>query len=137
MQGYPQILGFDHVHIYVQDLPAAQQWYARVMGLQAVAALAVWAQGGGPFTIADKEESIHLALFQRERQACRSTVAFKVSAEALLAWQKQLTEQLPTPPQSIDHDLSWSLYFSDPDGNPYEITTYEMQQLRTLMSKGL
>ena len=24
-----------------------------------------------------------------------------------------------------DHELYMSLYFSDPDGNPYEITTYE------------
>lgn len=133
MSTQPQILGFDHVHIYVQDLPAAQQWYARVMGLQPVAEFAVWAQNGGPFTIANKEESIHLALFQGERQTCRSTVAFNVSAEALLAWQKHLVEQLPSAPQSIDHDLSWSLYFSDPDGNPYEITTYEMQRLRAIM----
>jgi catechol-2,3-dioxygenase len=25
-----------------------------------------------------------------------------------------------------DHAMSLSLYFSDPDGNPYEITTYDV-----------
>jgi sugar lactone lactonase YvrE len=28
-----------------------------------------------------------------------------------------------------DHQVSWSLYFSDPDGNPYEITSYEYGEL--------
>ncbi len=26
---------------------------------------------------------------------------------------------------ALDHDFAWSLYFSDPFGNPYEITSYD------------
>ena len=29
----------------------------------------------------------------------------------------------------IDHDTAWSIYFSDPDGNPLEITTYATPEL--------
>lgn len=25
----------------------------------------------------------------------------------------------------VDHDVAWSLYFADSDGNPFEITSYE------------
>jgi catechol-2,3-dioxygenase len=25
----------------------------------------------------------------------------------------------------IDHDIAWSIYFTDPDGHPLEITTYK------------
>ena len=44
-----------------------------------------------------------------------------------LAWNKHLAGSLDHPPTVEDHDLSVSLYFQDPDGNPYEITTYEYQ----------
>jgi catechol-2,3-dioxygenase len=36
---------------------------------------------------------------------------------------------LDRPPEVKDHQVSWSLYFSDPDGNPYEITSYTYDQL--------
>jgi catechol-2,3-dioxygenase len=33
--------------------------------------------------------------------------------------------ELPGQVSEEDHGLSVSLYVADPDGNPYEITTYE------------
>ena len=32
-----------------------------------------------------------------------------------------------------DHGLSWSLYFADPDGNPWEITSYQHAVVATLL----
>ena len=124
----PELQAFDHIHVMVSDRPAAEAWYARVLGLIRVPELAVWAADGGPLTLGDASNQIHLALFERPRRNCRSTIALRVSAEAFVEWQAHLEAELGTAPELEDHDLSWSLYFSDPDGNPYEITTYEYRE---------
>ena len=66
----PEIEAFDHIHVYVADRAAAEQWYRQVLGFARTPELAVWASGGD---------------------------------------------------------------FRDPDGNPYEITTYEHASARELM----
>ncbi|MBL8165294.1 MAG: hypothetical protein JNJ61_25145, partial [Anaerolineae bacterium] len=30
----------------------------------------------------------------------------------------------------VDHELSWSIYFNDPWGHPFEVTTYEYAWVR-------
>ncbi len=37
-------------------------------------------------------------------------------------------EQL-TARSFVDHDLSWSIYFVDPDGNRFEVTTYDYDEV--------
>jgi catechol 2,3-dioxygenase-like lactoylglutathione lyase family enzyme len=125
----PALQGVDHVHVFVADRAAAERWYARVLGLARVPALAFWADDGGPLTLADAAESLHLALFERPRQPCRSTIALRVDAAAFLAWRSHLAAMLDRPPSLEDHALSWSIYFADPDGNPYEITCYDYAAL--------
>jgi catechol-2,3-dioxygenase len=115
---------------------AAEKWYARVLGLTRVPELAQWATEGGPLTLADASGKIHLALFERGVQPCRSTIALGVSATAFLAWREHLSNELDTPTNVEDHQLSWSLYFADPDGNPYEITTYEYDVVAKLLQTG-
>ena len=53
------------------------------------------------------------------------TIALATSAEGLLAWQRHLALALGKEPPRVDHEVSWSIYFEDPDGNPFEITTYD------------
>jgi len=121
----PPLLGFDHIHVFVRDRAAAEAWYARVMGLSRTAELEFWAEGGGPLTLQDADGTVHLALFERPHQENRATVALRVSAEAFARWRSHFAS-LPDVSATIeDHAVSLSLYFSDPDGNPYEITTYE------------
>jgi ribosomal protein S18 acetylase RimI-like enzyme/catechol 2,3-dioxygenase-like lactoylglutathione lyase family enzyme len=126
----PALQRIDHVHVYVADRKAAQAWYADVLGFTPVAALASWAAGPGPLTIGDAAGSVHIALFERPPQPCRSVVAFATGAAGFLAWRAHLAGKLGKPVDAVDHELSWSMYFSDPDGNPYEITTYEYEAVR-------
>lgn len=121
----PAIDRVDHIHVYVTDREAAERWYSKTLGLSRVPDLEGWATDGGPLTITNVAGSVHLALFERKAHPCRSTIALGVTALQFVAWWKHLTATLESPPTTADHQLSWSLYFSDPDGNPYEVTTYE------------
>lgn len=121
----PRLERIDHIHVYVADRARAEAWYARVMGLRRVEALAFWAPGGGPLTLADAGGGIHLALFERACEPCRSTVALGCSADQFLAWRSHLAQALGRALEPVDHAVSWSLYFADLDGNPFEITCYE------------
>ena len=97
-----------------------------------MSALESWASDGGPLTIANEAETVHLALFERPAQPCRSTIAFGVTAREFIAWREHLCAALEAAPNTEDHQLSWSLYFTDPDGNPCEITTYEYAAVEQL-----
>ncbi|REC95299.1 VOC family protein [Kushneria indalinina] len=122
----PSLDRIDHIHVYVADRTAAERWYQRVLGLERVAALAFWAdEPGGPLIIADSTGAVCLSLFERAHAPCRSTIALGVSGEQFYQWQNWLMQELPVPPRLEDHQVAWSLYFSDPDDNPFEITTYD------------
>jgi catechol-2,3-dioxygenase len=121
----PQVLGFDHIHVFVQDRAAAEAWYARVMGLHRTPELEFWAEGGGPLTLQDSDNTVHIALFERPHQKNRATIALRVSAQAFGRWRSHLSSFSEVRVSMEDHTVALSLYFSDPDGNPYEITTYE------------
>ena len=123
----PKLQGVDHIHVFVPDRPKAEKWYEDVLGFRRAANLEEWAVGGGPLTIEDSEGSTHLALFERESQHNHTTIALKVDGQGLLEWQAHLSETLETKMDLVDHELSWSIYFSDPYGNPFEITTYDYE----------
>lgn len=131
----PTLAGVDHVHVLVRDRAAAVAWYRDVMGLVAVPELEVWQADGGPLTLADANNRVHIALFEREPVAGRnlSVVALGTDAAGFAQWREHLTRTLPQAPAFVDHDLSLSLYFRDPDGNPYEITTYDVAAARAAL----
>jgi catechol 2,3-dioxygenase-like lactoylglutathione lyase family enzyme len=122
----------DHIHVYVTDRTASERWYAEVMGLSRVPELERWAEHG-PLTLQNSSGTVHVALFEGPAQPCRSTIAVSVGADEFCAWRKHLVEKLKQPVEPEDHDLSWSLYFSDPDGNPWEITCYQHAVVTTLL----
>lgn len=125
----PALERIDHVHVFVADRAASEKWYASVMNFHRAAGLESWAAGGGPLTIGNPEGTIHLALFERPAEKCRSTIALGTSAAEFLAWRTHLGRVLGSPVEAVDHALSWSLYFSDPDANPFEITSYDYASL--------
>lgn len=88
-----------------------------------------WATKDGPLFLANTDRSVSIALFERPLQSTRSTIAFRVNGQDFLVWLERLREILGKIDE-VDHEGSWSLYFSDPDGNPFEITSYDYQWLK-------
>jgi catechol 2,3-dioxygenase-like lactoylglutathione lyase family enzyme len=131
----PAIRSIDHVHVFVSDRAASEHWYESVLGFSRIKEYEFWAADGGPLTVQNKGGTVHIALFERPPVKCRSTIAFSAGAEEFLAWKLHLAKALGREPALDDHDLALSLYFQDPDGNPYEITTYEHRLARQLLAK--
>jgi catechol-2,3-dioxygenase len=125
----PSLQRIDHIHVYVSHRSAAEPWYRAVLGLTRVKELEFWAADDGPLTVADATGEIHLALFERTAHSRHATIALAVDAENFLAWREHLRGFPALTVELEDHDVSWSLYFNDPDGNPYEITSYEYATL--------
>jgi len=126
----PSIDRIDHIHVLVSDRNRAERWYLEALGLRRVPGLEFWAlESGGPLTISNAAGTVHLALFERAPQPCRSTVAMAVGKDDFLAWRAHLSRILGRPPELQDHQVTWSMYFSDPDGNPFEITSHDYAAL--------
>jgi catechol-2,3-dioxygenase len=130
----PRVRTIDHVHVYVADRTASEAWYERVLGFTRAKELEVWAADGGPLTVQNSEGTVHIALFERTPMKTGSTIAFGVGAVEYLEWRSHLAQELEKPPATEDHELSLSLYFTDPDANPYEITTYEHEAVRRALA---
>jgi catechol 2,3-dioxygenase-like lactoylglutathione lyase family enzyme len=139
----PVLDRIDHVHVFVADRAAAEAWYERVLGLGRLPELAHWAGGGGPLTLGNPAGSIHLALFEgagpgagRDGAAgpSRSTIALGVDGAAFREWHAHLAAELGRRVDVVDHGEACSLYFADPDGNPYEITSSDLEARASLPS---
>ncbi len=132
----PNMRSIDHVHVFVADRVAAERWYRDVLGLTRIKRYEHWAEDGGPLTVQNEAGTVHLALFERPYQECRSTIALEVDATGFVGWKAHLTHIFGQEPALEDHGLSYSLYFRDPDGNPYEITTYEYEAVKWAPASG-
>jgi catechol-2,3-dioxygenase len=125
----PKLEFIDHVHVYTPDRAAAEVWYAQVLGLIRISEFEHWATKDGPLFLTNLKRSVTIALFERPPRPTRSTIAFRVNGQDFLVWRKRLREMLGKIDE-VDHEGSWSLYFSDPDGNPFEITSYDYEWLK-------
>ncbi|HEX9749679.1 MAG TPA: VOC family protein [candidate division Zixibacteria bacterium] len=134
----------DHVELFVPERRAAAAWYERTLGLRIVAEYEFWADDpGGPLMISTADGQTKLALFVGEPQGQHEStghrrVAFRVSGEYFLRFLDHIRanpvcdrrgEKL-TWLSRVDHSKSWSVYFCDPWGNRYEVTTYDYDTVR-------
>ncbi len=126
----PSLERIDHIHVYVSDRKAAETWYRDILGLHRDPKLEFWSKSdGGPLMLKNTSGTIMLAVFEKPFQICRSTVAFVVREQEFLIWQLHLIKTLNGEITISDHGVSWSIYFKDSDGNPYEITCYDYDKL--------
>ncbi len=131
----------DHVELFVPDRKEAAEWYERVFGLIPVPEYEAWVEEG-PLMLSGDDGETMLALFEGEptgdgEPTGYRRVAFRVDGETFDAFVDSLSD-LPVPdgdgepigPEDVvDHDLSHSVYFRDPYGNPFEVTTYEVDRV--------
>ncbi len=134
----------DHIHVFVPDQYEAAVWYQEILGLEILVEHQDWAMSGGPLTISSDGGNTSLALFQRAQSGATSnTIAFRVSGAAFMAFLAGLEERAVfdhsgnriTGDNIVDHDRSFSVYFCDPYGNPYELTTYEYQYVSARLGR--
>lgn len=131
------VTGVDHVELFVSDWDDARAWYERVLGYTPDGAFERWWRTDeGPLVLSADGAATKLALFERERATRGASVsphqvAFRTDADGFLAFRDRL-ETLGltdrdgdpvTPDDVVDHELSYSVYFTDPDGNWLELTT--------------
>jgi catechol 2,3-dioxygenase-like lactoylglutathione lyase family enzyme len=132
----------DHVELVVRDQHEAAHWYGRTFGMRIVAELEDWA-AGGPLMIEIPGTGSKLALFAGEPPGFRPPVGFRrvafgvdgagflrflehVAAHGVHTDDGELVHEL----RVIDHGHVYSVYFADPDGNRFEVTTFDRDTVR-------
>ncbi|HUO93039.1 MAG TPA: VOC family protein [Rhizomicrobium sp.] len=124
----------DHVHVYVKDRDRAVRWYEDVLGLSKQYEDTDHGDGRGPVVMSSDGGRTHLALIQSNDAGPHlRVIAFRVDAKGFKAFAARLGSldlrglkgERITAADVVDHGDTWSIYFCDPDGNPYEVTTYD------------
>lgn len=135
-----QVLALDHVHLYVADPLAAAQWYGRVLGLKVMPSSGDGTQGSKrPLYMATPKGQYCASIFVGKPPSDGDhTTAFRVSGGVFIAFGDALETigvasrrgPLLTTLEADDHGLAFSYYFTDPDGNHLELTTYDHPKVR-------
>jgi catechol 2,3-dioxygenase len=119
------IWGVRHVAIKVRDLEAAKAWYGDVLGMTVQDEF----PGRGIFVRFGPYYHHDLAIFKADAEAPQPAangvglahIALLVdSLEGVKQWYHHLKSQ-GVNVRSSDHGVTRSIYFTDPDGNPFEI----------------
>ena len=132
----------DHVEVFVPDRYEAAVWYRGAMRLKVVEEWERMAVGGGPLMISADGGKTMLALFEGEPRGCRETaghhrVAFRVDGASFLKFVEG-SGRAPVYDDEgretasgrfMDHEKTYSVYFCDPWGNRYELTTYDRDEV--------
>lgn len=124
-----ELEGIDHVALSVRDVERAAQWYIDVLGFKRLHE-GMW--DGVPSFVG--KGTTALALFPARDARSTSSgsaeirmlhLAMRANRKNFLAAQEELKER-GIKFGFEDHEISHSIYFSDPDGHKLEITTYEL-----------
>lgn len=131
-----QVDHLDHVSLTVPDRYEAARWYEDVLGLTVCEAYEPWAErDGGPLVVSSDGGHTMLALFAGEPadQPENGHLAFRTDGDGFLRFVERLAEIPDVSPDGsgavVDHDLAFSVYFEDPYGHRFEVTTYDYDQV--------
>ena len=124
----PKLQNIDHIHVFVECRREALIWYNDILGLQPLEKIINLPQSG-PFVISNEERNIDLAIFKGKPQNNRSIIAFKVTGDDFIHYHDKINDSMSVELDVIDHSIQFSIYFEDPYGNPYEITSYDYDML--------
>ena len=133
----------DHVELFVPDRYAAARWYEETLGLRILPDYEHWAGPGGPLMISSDGGDTKLALFEGEARGQRRTaghhrVAFRVSGPGFLQFLEHVQKTIVygesgeavSQLSPVDHGKAFSVYFCDPYGNRFEVTSYEYDHIK-------
>lgn len=136
MSSMVEISALDHVHLYVADPETAAAWYQRVLGLQVLPSSR--RLHGGKYMATPRGQYCATIFQGKPPSDGDHTTAFRVSGRVFV----DFGEQLPHADvagrsghplrvgEAADHELAFSYYFQDPDGNHLELTTYDHETVR-------
>lgn len=139
----------DHVELFVPSRREAAGWYRRVLGLEIIPEFERWSKDpGGPLMVATQGGGSKLALFRGSPQDERETVGFRrVAFRTDGAGFLRFLERLPglglrddrgrevQRELVSDHGLAFSIYFSDPWGHRFELTSYDHEPVRRALTQ--
>ena len=122
--------GIDHVALSVPDVERSAQWYIDVLGFERRFS-EMW--DGVPIFVGKGTTAIALFPVRPKESSTRSEgggvrmlhLAFRANRQGFRAAQEEL-KQRGIRFGFEDHEISHSIYFSDPDGHDLEITTYDL-----------
>lgn len=142
------MMRIDHIEVFMPDRKAGIAWLQEVFGFVHVEAFSDWGiHPSSPYMMNRPGMDGMIAVFEGQRRnnlhhAGWDRVAFGVDAEEFLTFRERL-KTLPVRAdqgnlhrnlgrsfEPVDHHKAWSLYFRDPFGNRYEITTYDYEQVK-------
>lgn len=142
-----RVTQIDHVEVYVPDRYEGAKWYQEILGLEILKEHEHWADsnGGGPLMISSDSGNTMIALFQGkpDTSSQRHTVAFRVDGTGFMQFIDHMegktvhddtgnTIQI-TRDSAKDHEKAFSIYFNDPWGNRYEVTSYGYEEIKTAL----
>jgi catechol 2,3-dioxygenase-like lactoylglutathione lyase family enzyme len=125
-----QLEGIDHIALTVRDVERSAQWYIEVLGFERRYD-GMWNGiptfiGKGNTAIALFPAKSHATSGPSSREDIRMLhLAFRANHKNFISAQQELKRR-GTKFEFQDHEISHSIYFSDPDGHQLEITTYEL-----------
>ena len=130
----PKLQNIDHIHVFVPDREDALDWYSNILGLKPSEEIIVLPESG-PLMTRNNDGNINIALPKGTPKDNKAVIAFKVSGEEFINCHNKINDSLTKNIEIVDHDIQFSIYFEDPFGNPYEITSYDYDMLTELQWK--
>ena len=120
----------DHVEVFVRDMEKSIRWYEKVLGLKELMRWdphpVMMGAGGTKLALFHGDKSASAPMDSRDRSSLRwLLVSWQTTPDNFQAAQDHLKSCGVEFEGPKDHDCALSIYFTDLDGHPLEITCYK------------